>query len=123
MGLFNIFGQNEDEKNKSYIKNLLEVALADGKLDDSELELLILIAGKFDIPKSEVQILIDNPNDIKFSPPSSYSAKVKLIEDLVKIMIVDKSIDESEIKICKDLSIKLNIAPVIVDELLASLVS
>ena len=46
MGLFNIFGQNEENKNRSHIKNLLEVALADGKLDHSELDLLISIAGK-----------------------------------------------------------------------------
>ena len=117
MGLFNIFGQNEEDKNRSHIKNLLEVALADGKLDNSELDLLTSIAGKFDLPNSEVQRIIENPDDIKFSPPSSYSAKVKLLEDLVRIMIADKSIDAKEIKFCKDLSIKLNIAPVVVDEL------
>lgn len=120
MGLFNIFGQNEQEKNKSHIKNLLEVALADGQLDKSELDVLISIAGKYDIPKTEVQRIIDNPHDVKFSPPSSYSAKVKLLEDLVKIMIADKNIDEEEVKICKDLALKLNIVPVIVDELIQS---
>ena len=51
MGLFKAFYGNEDKKNKSYIKNLLEVAIADGILDDSELELVISIASNFDISK------------------------------------------------------------------------
>lgn len=120
MGLFNVFYGNEDKKNKSYIKNLLEVAIADGKLDESELELVISIAGNFDISKEEVLEIKDSQNTIPFSPPSSYSAKVKLLEDLVKIMIADKEIDEKEVKICKDLALKLNIAPLIVDELIQS---
>ena len=118
MGLFNAFYGNEDKKNKSYIKNLLEVAIADGILDESELELVISIASNFDISKEEVIEIKDNPSTIQFTPPSSYSAKVKLLEDLVKIMIADKEIDEKEVKICKDLAIKLDIAPVIVDDLI-----
>lgn len=120
MGLFNIFYQNENQKNKSYIKNLLEVAIADGKLDDAELELVISIAANFDISMDEVMEIKDNPQSIEFSPPSSYSAKVKLLEDLVKIMIADKEIDENEVNFCKELAIKLNIAPVIVDDLIQS---
>ena len=118
MGLFNAFYGNEDKKNKSYIKNLLEVAIADGILDESELELVISIASNFDISKEEVFEIKDNPSTIQFTPPSSYSAKVKLLEDLVKIMIADKEIDEKEVKICKELALKLDIAPVIVDDLI-----
>ena len=120
MGLFKAFYGNEDKKNKSYIKNLLEVAIADGILDDSELELVISIASNFDISKEEVIEIKDNPSTIQFTPPSSYSAKVTLLEDLVKILIADKQIDEKEVKICKDLALKLDIAPVIVDELIQS---
>ena len=123
MGLFNAFYGNEDKKNKSYIKNLLEVAIADGILDESELELVISIASNFDISKEEVIEIKDNPSTIQFTPPSSYSAKVKLLEDLVKIMIADKEIDEKEVKICKDFALKLDIAPVIVDELIQNLIS
>ena len=123
MGLFNVFRNNEIDKNKSHIKNLLEVAIADGKLDESELELVISIAGKFDITKGEVMEIKENPLEIKFNPPSSYSAKIKLMEDLVKIMMADKSIDESEVKICKELALKLKIAPVIVDDIIASILN
>ena len=65
MGLFNAFYGNEDKKNKSYIKNLLEVAIADGILDESELELVISIASNFDISKEEVIEIKDNPSTIQ----------------------------------------------------------
>ena len=75
MGLFNVFKNYEIDKNKSHIKNLLEVAIADGKLDEIELELVISIAGKFDITKGEVMEIKEIPHEIKFKPPSSYTAK------------------------------------------------
>lgn len=120
MGLFSVFNSNEKKKHKSYIKNLLEVAIADGKLDESELNVIIKIAANFEMTKDEVLTIKDNHPEIEFTPPSSYSAKVRLLEDLVKIMIADKQIDEKEVKICKDLALKLDIAPVIVDELIQS---
>ncbi|NJN26113.1 MAG: hypothetical protein HC819_09125 [Cyclobacteriaceae bacterium] len=118
MGLFNVFNKDEKSRNRSYIKNLLDVASSDGHLDESERNLIISIAAKFDITKDEVQEILTNPNSIKFTPPSSYSAKVKLLEDLVKIMIADKKIDENEVRICKNLAVEFNIAPIIVDELI-----
>jgi uncharacterized tellurite resistance protein B-like protein len=121
MGLFSVFQNNEAKKNKSYIKNLLEVAIADGKLDDSELKVIIKIAANFDITEAEVHAIKENHPDIEFTPPSSYSAKVKLLEDLVKIMIADKQIDEKEVKICKDLAAELGIKSALVDDILKSL--
>ena len=58
MGLFSVFHSNEKKKHKSYIKNLLEVAIADGKLDDSELNVIIKIAANFEMTKDEVLAII-----------------------------------------------------------------
>ena len=44
MGLFNVFSNNEEAKNLSHIKSLIQVAYSDGNLDESELELIISIA-------------------------------------------------------------------------------
>lgn len=120
MGLFKVFNKNEKNKSKSYIKSLLEVAFADGELDESELNLVISIASKFDIPRNTVFEIKDNLDTITFNPPSSYSAKIKLIEDLVKVMMVDKTVEEREIEICKKLALKLNISTVIVDDVILS---
>jgi len=123
MSLFNVFYRNQEDKNRSHIKNLIEVAISDGKLDDSELKLIISIAGKFDMTKEEVMSIKDNPQEIEFTPPSSYSAKVKLMEDLVKVLVADKKIEEEEIKICKELALKLKLNSMVVDDLITSVIN
>lgn len=123
MSLFNVFNKNEEAKNKSHIKNLLEVAISDGELDNRELELIITIAGKFDITREEVVSMKENHQEIEFTPPSSYSAKVKLMEDLVKVLLADKKIDEEEIKICKELALKLKLNSLVVDDLINSIIN
>lgn len=121
MRIFNLFGNNENEQNTSYVKSLLDVASIDSNLDEDELKQIIKIANRFDITSDEVIKIKENSGKIKFVPPSSYNAKVKLLKDLVVITMADKSIDESEIKFCKDLAYKLNIAPLIVDNLIQTL--
>lgn len=123
MGLFNAFNNNEKNKYKSYIKNLLEVAIVDGDLDKSELELVISIASKFDISKKTVLEIKENPGTVTFNPPSSYSAKIKLIEDLVKVMMIDKSVEEKEVQICREFALKLKISTVIIDDIILSISS
>jgi uncharacterized tellurite resistance protein B-like protein len=123
MGLFNVFSNNERDKQLSHIQNLIDVAYADGNIDDTEIELIVSIGGKYDITREEIMALKEKRKFVRFSPPSSYSAKVKLLEDLVKVMVADKEIDEKEIEICKSLALKLHLSPVIIDDLVMSLVN
>ena len=123
MSLFNVFQKNEKAKNLSHIKNLIEVAISDGELDERELDLIITIAGKFDITRDEVISLKEKHSEITFTPPSSYSAKVKLMEDLVQVLLADKKIEEDEIKVCKDFAIRLNLNIVVVDDLINSMIN
>ena len=123
MSLFSVFNKNEEAKNKSHIKNLLEVAISDGELDDRELELIISIAAKFDIPRKEVISIKEHHREIQFIPPSSYSAKVKLMEDLVSVLLADKNIEEEEINICKELAVRLKLNTAVVDDLINSVLN
>jgi uncharacterized tellurite resistance protein B-like protein len=118
MGLFSVFQNNEAKKNKSYIKNLLEVAISDGRLDESELKVITKIATNFEITEAEVHAIKDSHPDIEFTPPSSYSAKVKLLEDLILVITADKVIEKDEISFCREIANRLDINPALVDDLL-----
>ena len=122
MGLFNVFSNNEEAKNLSHIKNLIQVAYSDGDLDESELKLIISIANKIDIPKEKVLSMIEDLENIKFTPPSSYEAKVELMADLVKVLLADKKISEDEIKFCKEIANRLKLNAAVVDDLINSLI-
>lgn len=118
MGLFSVFERNEQNKKKSHLKNLIELALADGNIDEVELKLLMDIAAKLDMSAEDIEEIRNHPEHVKFYPPSSDKAKVRQISELVKMMIADKKIEPNEIKLCKNLAIKLNLAPNIIDDLL-----
>jgi uncharacterized tellurite resistance protein B-like protein len=122
MGIFSAFNSNEKEKQRSHVKNLLELAAADGNLDEAELDTVIAIAEKFDMNRDEVMEIRNYPNKVKFNPPSGDTDKILLLQHLVEIMIADRNIDETEVKVCKDMAIKLNLSPVVVEEIVAHLV-
>lgn len=118
MGLFSVFDRNEHNKKKSHLKNLIELALADGNIDDVEIKLLMEIASKLDMSAEDIEDIRNHPENIKFTPPSSEKAKIRQISELVKMMVVDKKIEPNEVKLCKSLAIRLNLAPNIVDDLI-----
>lgn len=118
MGLFSVFDNYEHNKNKSHIKHLLEAAISDGNLDHCELELIIKIAGKYDLSRDEVLKIKENPKSVSFSPPSSLSAKVKVLEDLILVIAADEIIENDEINFCREIASSLDINPALVDDLL-----
>lgn len=118
MGLFSVFERNEHNKKKSHLKNLVEMALADGNIDAIELKLLKDICTKLEMSESDIEEIRKHPESIKFTPPSSEKAKIRQINELVKMMIADKKIEENEVKLCKSLAVKLNLIPNIVDDLI-----
>lgn len=118
MGLFSVFDNYANERNRSHIKNLIEIALADGNIDEKEQKLLKEIALKFDLTEGDIVEIQNNPEKVKFTPPSSEKRKIEQLNELVKMMMVDKKIELSEVKVCKSLAIKLNLAPKIIDDLI-----
>ncbi len=118
MGLFNTLDNQANDRNRSHIKNLIEMALADGKIDDKELALLKEVALRFDFTEEDIREIQNSVENVKFTPPSSEKLKIEQLNELVKMMMVDKKIEESEVNLCKSLAIKLNLAPAIIDELI-----
>jgi uncharacterized tellurite resistance protein B-like protein len=115
MSLFNILDLNEQNKRESHIKNLLEMAIADGNLDNEEFELVTFIASKFNMTIEEVEAIRQKPGDISFTPPSSFKAKALQLYDLVQIMLADREIHEKELKLCHQLATKLRLDTGLVD--------
>lgn len=118
MSLFNVLDLNEQKKRESHIKNLLEMAIADGNLDSEEFELVTQIASRFNMTIDEVTAIRNQPSEITFIPPSSFKAKALQLYDLVQIMLADREIHEKELKLCYQLAAKLQLNREIVDALI-----
>jgi uncharacterized tellurite resistance protein B-like protein len=114
---------NKKDQTKNHIVNLIDVAFADGNMDEAELELIKANALKNGMTEEEFQDIFSNPKREKIYVPSDEKSRVEHLAEMVKIMIVDREIEEKEVIVCKKVAIQLNLAPQIVDELIDNLVT
>jgi uncharacterized tellurite resistance protein B-like protein len=121
MALLNIFKTNLTGIRKSHVKNLITIAMADGELDSDEWDLLVAIAKTLGATDNEIKTIQARPETIRFIPPKKYDEKVQQVSDLVAVMTVDGHINPREIELCKKLSLKLDILPRIVDDIVSEL--
>jgi uncharacterized tellurite resistance protein B-like protein len=104
------------KKKMSHVKNLIEVALSDGNIDEEEIVLLLNLAQSLGITQQEIYQIRINPGKVAFTPPFHSKDRFNQIYDLVCMMMVDGQIDENELKLCKDLALKLGYMPLIVED-------
>ena len=123
MDILKIFKGDKEGARKSHLKNLVCVALADGKIDEQEWQLLSVIARALGITEDEIEKIADSPEKVKFIAPPTYDEKVEQIQDLVAIMTIDGDISPQELSLCKKISLKLDILPQMVDDIIQDFIS
>ena len=118
MGLFDLFKTNNKDTRKSYLKELIKVAKADGHLEQREYDLILKIGQKLACSPSEIESLsqeiqLDQPAE----SPQTKEHRLKLIFDLVAIMMIDQSIDPKEMGLCKSIAMKSGFEPEVIDDI------
>lgn len=118
MGIFDIFKSNDGNDRKSYLRELIKVAKADGYLDGKEYEFILKIGHKLSYSPDEIKAMTEG---VKLEDPSdagwSREHKLQLIFDLVSIMMIDGTIDPKELGLCKSVAMKSGFEPEIIDDL------
>ena len=107
-----------DNKGLGQVKNLIMLALADGKATESELALIAAIASREHLTQEELDNLIDNPDTVKIELPDDEATKLRYLEDMVKLMMIDGDLDDQEMAMCKIYAIALGYEPTSVETIL-----
>ena len=115
MGLFDIFDSKEKKRRMSHMLNLLAVACADGVLEQSEIDLIIIIGKRLGVDADELHRVIQKPQSIKFISPDNNHDRIALLYDMVLVMLINGDIDEGEVLYCKNTAIKLGFDHKIID--------
>lgn len=102
---------------KSHMKNLIEMAAADGDFADVEFTLLKSIAKRNNISESQLAQIRKNPSDTTFEVPTDGKVKFSQLYDLVRMMAVDSSIHEEERKLSNLFAIRFGYPKEKVEEL------
>ena len=97
--IINLFKQGKGTA-RSHMKNLIEMAAADGNFDTSEHDLLKAIAKRNNISESHLKEIHRNPADVEFKLPTDKLEKFNQFYDLVHMMSIDNSIHDEEMKLC-----------------------
>lgn len=103
--VINLFRQGKGTA-RSHMKNLIEMAAADGNFEDIEFDLLKTIAKRNNVSENQLQEIRKNPTAVKFEIPTDKREKFHQLYDLVHMMSVDKSIHAEEMKLCNLFAIK-----------------
>jgi uncharacterized tellurite resistance protein B-like protein len=93
-------------KNQSHIKNLIEMAAADGHLHESEKELLRTLAKKNGISESQLAEIQNHPDKVQFEVPQDDRQKFHQLYELVTMMAVDNHVHANEQELANLLALK-----------------
>lgn len=88
------------------MKNLIEMAAADGNFDLIENDLLKKIAKRNNISESHLKEIHANPEKVKFELPTNKFERFQQFYDLVHMMSIDNTVHEEEMKLCNLFAVK-----------------
>jgi uncharacterized tellurite resistance protein B-like protein len=114
--VMNLFNQGKGTA-RSHMRNLIEMAAADGHFADVEMELLKSIAKRNNINESQLKEIRSNPSNVQFEVPADNKEKFSQLYDLVHMMAVDTSVHEEERKLSNLFAIKFGYPKAKVEEI------
>jgi len=103
---------------KSHMRNLIEIAAADGSLADEEQKLLEYAAQRNNISSLQLKDIQGDASKVRFEVPGNEEDKFFQLYDLVHMMSVDKNIHGEELRLCEIFAIKFGYRKEIVREMI-----
>jgi hypothetical protein len=103
---------------KSHMRNLIEIAAADGGLGIEEQRLLEYAAISNNISKAQLKEIQENTSKVRFAVPGNDRDKFHQLYDLVHMMSVDKNIHGEELRLCEIFAIRFGYRKEIVREMI-----
>lgn len=111
-----------DNKRLGQVKNLIMLALADGKASESELALIAAVASRENLSQEQLDDLIEHPDNVHIQLPEDEQEKLRYIEDMVSLMMIDGVLDDKEMAMCKIYAATLGYETKIVEKILLDIV-
>lgn len=103
---------------KSHMRNLIEIAAADGGLGEEEHRLLEYAALRNNISRDELKVIENDSSKVRFQVPGNEEVKFFQLYDLVHMMSVDENIHNEELRLCEIFAIKFGYRKEVVREMI-----
>jgi uncharacterized tellurite resistance protein B-like protein len=103
---------------KSHMRNLIEIAVADGGLGIQEQRLLEYAAQRNNISREQLKEIQANASSVRFEAPRDKEERFFQLYDLVHMMSVDETIHAEELRLCEIFAIKFGYRKEVVREMI-----
>ena len=103
---------------KNYLRNLIQLASADGHLDDSEIKVVYEIGRQRNLKDWQIEELLADTTPVEAFIPQSFLNKMNLLHDLMRLIYADGIVDEKEISYIKHILSAFNLSHNVITELL-----
>lgn len=107
MSISDLYSSEAHKNNLSQFANIVKLALADEKLDDSEKQLLEKLAKTFQIGEEKYQDILSNAGKYAIRPPNSYDERIERLFKLTQMIFADDEVTGSEMIVLRRVAIGL----------------
>lgn len=100
------FDHSERKQDKAHFIHLIEIALADGRIDEAESSLLNRYGAKLGLTQPEIEELMASGKQSSYIPPYEFARRFEQFYDLISMIFADGEVDEEELKLASILAVK-----------------
>lgn len=123
MDILDHFEHHDKKQNKEHFIDLIQVALADGIIDQKEMELLHRMGRNLGFTDPEIDGLIESSYKAVHVPPYELSKRFEQVYNIVKMILADGLIDDNEMRLANIYATKLSFTENEIPKLLALLIN
>jgi uncharacterized membrane protein YebE (DUF533 family) len=103
---------------KNYLRNLIQLASADGHLDETERQALYEIGTQRKLKTWQIDELLSDTTDFDVFIPESSLNRMNLLYDLMRLIYADGVVDQQEVAYIKGILKAFNLSQDVISELL-----
>jgi len=123
MNFLEHFDHPSRKQDKEHFGHLIQIAMADGKIETSELEMLHRFGGKLGLTTQEVDDLLETSKKSAYVPPYEFEKRFGQLYDVIKMVFADGKIDNNEMRLATGIALKSGFTEQEIPVLLALLIS
>jgi len=106
MSLLEQFDHPDRKQVKEHFKHLVEIALADGTIEEEELKMLNRMGRNLGLTEPEVNELMDSTKKSGYNPPYELSKRFEQLYGIIKMVLADGKIDDKEMRLATNIAIR-----------------
>lgn len=116
------YGSGSQASKEGMFSNLVVLARVDGRIDQSEIDLLDKIARKLSLTNEQAKHIMDNPDEYPMIPPAGKEERLERFIVFVQLTCADGEIDAKELKMIHKYGIALGFSEDEVENLIDEII-